>query len=206
MWSWKAAKIWTRRGLIWGFVWPLLINLILGLIVMSFTDRLDLIRYVRESVRGGLGLGVISALFSGGVLCLIGGLHEMDIIERINPSQIFWQSALKTVVVGGVGGLVSGFIFAAFTYFSDHSGDIISNYMSNTLLPVAPFVGILGGLSFALRYGGIALISHFTLRYILYRNGDIPWNYIRFLDYAADRIFLRKVGGGYIFIHRMLME
>jgi len=25
-------------------------------------------------------------------------------------------------------------------------------------------------------------------------------------DYAADRIFLRKVGGGYIFIHRMLME
>jgi len=26
------------------------------------------------------------------------------------------------------------------------------------------------------------------------------------LDYAADRIFLQKVGGGYIFIHRMLME
>jgi len=25
-------------------------------------------------------------------------------------------------------------------------------------------------------------------------------------DPAADRIFLRKVGGGYIFIHRMLME
>jgi len=23
---------------------------------------------------------------------------------------------------------------------------------------------------------------------------------------AADRIFLRKVGGGYIFIHRMVME
>ncbi len=24
--------------------------------------------------------------------------------------------------------------------------------------------------------------------------------------YATDRIFLRKVGGGYIFIHRVLME
>jgi hypothetical protein len=24
--------------------------------------------------------------------------------------------------------------------------------------------------------------------------------------YAADRIYLRKAGGGYIFIHRMLME
>jgi len=26
------------------------------------------------------------------------------------------------------------------------------------------------------------------------------------LDYAAERILLRKVGGGYIFTHRMLME
>ena len=27
-----------------------------------------------------------------------------------------------------------------------------------------------------------------------------------FFDRAADRIYLRKVGGGYIFIHRMLMR
>ena len=27
-----------------------------------------------------------------------------------------------------------------------------------------------------------------------------------FLDYAAERVFLRKVGGGYIFTHRLLME
>jgi hypothetical protein len=29
---------------------------------------------------------------------------------------------------------------------------------------------------------------------------------IPFLDYCAERIFLRKVGGGYIFVHRLLME
>jgi len=28
----------------------------------------------------------------------------------------------------------------------------------------------------------------------------------RFLDYAAALIFLRKVGGGYIFVHRLVME
>ena len=32
-----------------------------------------------------------------------------------------------------------------------------------------------------------------------------PWNYDRFLDYAADRTILRKVGG-YIFIHRLLLD
>ena len=41
---------------------------------------------------------------------------------------------------------------------------------------------------------------------LLVRNGSIPWNYVKFLDYAAERILLRKVGGGYIFIHRMLLE
>ena len=39
-----------------------------------------------------------------------------------------------------------------------------------------------------------------------WRAGSIPWNYPRFLDYAAERILLRKVGGGYIFVHRLLLE
>ncbi len=54
--------------------------------------------------------------------------------------------------------------------------------------------------------GGKACIQHFTLRLILYCNGYVPWNYARFLDYATERIFLQKVGGGYIFIHRLLLE
>jgi hypothetical protein len=34
-----------------------------------------------------------------------------------------------------------------------------------------------------------------------------PLNLVRFLDYAArDLNFLQKVGGGYNFIHRMLLE
>jgi hypothetical protein len=37
-------------------------------------------------------------------------------------------------------------------------------------------------------------------------NGSAPLNYVRFLDCAAGRIFLRKVGGGYIFVHRLLLE
>jgi len=33
----------------------------------------------------------------------------------------------------------------------------------------------------------------------------IPGNVVRF-HAAAERIFLRKVGGGYIFVHRTLLE
>jgi hypothetical protein len=50
------------------------------------------------------------------------------------------------------------------------------------------------------------VLSHLALRLVLFRNGSLPLHIIPFLDYCAERIFLRKVGGGYIFIHRLLME
>jgi hypothetical protein len=37
-------------------------------------------------------------------------------------------------------------------------------------------------------------------------NGYTPFNFIKFLDQCARLILLKKVGGGYIFLHRMLLE
>lgn len=34
----------------------------------------------------------------------------------------------------------------------------------------------------------------------------IPWRLIRFLNYCTELDFLRRVGGGYLFIHRLLLE
>jgi hypothetical protein len=34
----------------------------------------------------------------------------------------------------------------------------------------------------------------------------VPWNYARFLDYCAERILLRKLGGEYVFVHRLMLE
>ncbi|MBZ0293180.1 MAG: hypothetical protein K8L99_11500, partial [Anaerolineae bacterium] len=55
--------------------------------------------------------------------------------------------------------------------------------------------------------GGIPVIQHIVLRHILSSEGVIPrWRYDRFLDHCAELGLLRKVGGGYIFRHRMLLE
>ena len=66
--------------------------------------------------------------------------------------------------------------------------------------------GLFYGLYVGLLMGGTACIVHISLRVVFYFYQFMPWNYVRFLDYAVDRIFLQKVGGGYIFIHRLLME
>ncbi|MEO0562028.1 MAG: hypothetical protein AAF125_07940, partial [Chloroflexota bacterium] len=54
--------------------------------------------------------------------------------------------------------------------------------------------------------GGIKVIQHVWLRYQLERDDSIPRNLTTFLDHASALILLRKVGGGYIFIHRYLLE
>ena len=62
------------------------------------------------------------------------------------------------------------------------------------------------GLTAGLYCGGAAYVQHFVLRFLLWRARCVPFNYPRFLDYAVERILLRKVGGGYIFVHRLLLD
>ena len=70
--------------------------------------------------------------------------------------------------------------------------------------------GVLGGISLGLLtylwYGGIDTIQHIVLRIVLAVRNYSPFRLVPFLNYCVDRIFLRRVGGGYIFIHRYLME
>jgi hypothetical protein len=73
-------------------------------------------------------------------------------------------------------------------------------------LGVGLFVGPLAGLATGLRYGGRACLQHLVLRLGLWYTGFAPWTYVDFLDYAAERLLLRKVGGGYSFIHRRLQD
>ena len=55
--------------------------------------------------------------------------------------------------------------------------------------------------------GGLgAFLQHFALRIFLWGAGSLPWNVVAFLDEAAERLLLRKVGGGYIFMHRLLLD
>jgi hypothetical protein len=65
---------------------------------------------------------------------------------------------------------------------------------------------IIFGVFVGLWYGGLAVIQHYLLRMMLSYAKCLPWDINRFLEYCADRVFLRQVGRGYAFIHRLLLE
>lgn len=70
----------------------------------------------------------------------------------------------------------------------------------------AIYVGLLLGLLSGLFFGGHTCIQHYMLRFFLWRNKEAPLNYIHFLNFATERIFLYRVGGGYIFAHQTMAD
>lgn len=58
----------------------------------------------------------------------------------------------------------------------------------------------------ALACGGLTVLQHVAVRVILGTCGNLPWRPMRFLDDANDLLLLRRVGDGYSFIHRLLLE
>jgi hypothetical protein len=51
-------------------------------------------------------------------------------------------------------------------------------------------------------YGLNDFLKHYLLRLVLWLDGSLPLRLVRFLDDCAGRVLLRRVGGGYTFIHR----
>jgi len=66
--------------------------------------------------------------------------------------------------------------------------------------------GLLLGLLVGLRFGGRICLYHCALRLVLWHKHVAPLRDVRFLNSATARIVLRQVGGGYIFVHRMVLE
>src|SRR5262249_35973350 len=151
---------------------------------------------------GGLIYGLVGGL-SGG---LSGGwaADEQDVEIRILPNQGIRRSlsnSIKWGLFGGViAGLIQGLLGALYPWsVTERSTTLIGGLFG------ALFGMVFGGLSLAMSNGGTSVFRHYALRFLLVRDGFIPGHYERFLDHAAERILLRKVGGGYAFIHRMLL-
>ncbi|MFF8633593.1 NACHT domain-containing protein [Streptomyces pilosus] len=72
----------------------------------------------------------------------------------------------------------------------------------------AGFVAVLLGVLFAVvrgfRYGGLAVLRHWTIRAILAYRGRTPYRYRRFLHAAEERVLVHRTDSGFFFPHRLL--
>lgn len=157
-----------------------------------------------DQVRFFLPFALFGAAIGGLVNVFNGAIEPSDVKTRTIPNEGIRRSFRNAFFLGLFGILFPTACFTLlgllFTYEIGDIGPLLITSMGGIILgiTIAQFVWM--------RNGGVACCQHFILRLLLWLTSLAPLRYVRFLDYAAERVFLRKVGGGYIFVHRMLLE
>ena len=149
----------------------------------------------------GLSYMLILGLYTILVIGIFGRIKSNVSGNRIKVGDGIIASCRNMLIVGLITWLIFSLFFGLF-FMLDFSRSSEQLDEPATWLIMGLFFGLLA----ILYYGGAFLIVHFVSKWMLYRSGLIPWKLVKFLDFATDRLFLRRVGGGYIFIHRLLME
>jgi len=181
-WSWAAVRL--KRLLLISLTAGLFVELLFALLVVQGRGL--------AAWSDGLLFGLVFALpiWLFAPLCgLMTGFSIGEIALHAFPNEGIKRSMQNGLLSGLLYGLITALLFG-----------------QGLGLGWGLWIGLSTGLSIGQTYGGKACLHHFALRLVLWHNNFAPLNYIRFLDYAASRIFLRKVGGGYVFMHRLLLE
>ena len=186
-WSWPKARQnilpGAIVGAIAGFVFKVPYEIILDpnhFKILDFSQNL----FPWDSIYRGMVFGLSTGLLFGFIRSWSGpGIRRKVTL----PNQGIWQSAKH------------GVFFAFFGFLALGIAALLLDHSVRTW-------GLFGMLFGWCLGGGEACMKHLLLRVMLWANGSTPWNYARFLDWGVERIFLQKVGGGYIFVHRLLLE
>lgn len=216
-WSWQRAKSRLIREFFISFTYGLIGGLILGL---SYGLSFRLSYGLSDGLSDGLICGLICGLVSG----LSSGLGGTEVGQQTVPNQGIRSSWRNCLLIGLGIGLIFGLscLICVFILYGLIDSNRLSFRLSSGLITGLIFgqndrlssgltsgliAGLTSGLIAGLEYGGgAACIQHLNLRHTLHKKGRIPWDYAKFLDFASDRLLMRKIGGGYVFFHRMLLE
>lgn len=184
-WSWPHAWF--------GFGAGVFVGALIGLPLSLMGDR---------GWSDGLPWALLLAGFLGLGQMLENALIRNDVKLRTTPGQGIERSRRNGWLVGGISGGVTAVTLLLIAFISTLWLDFSLMQAAGWIVGGALYLGLVGGLL----YGGLAVLQHRRLLAILQTDGVMPPDYVHFLDYAAERNLLRKVGGGYMFVHALLLE
>ena len=167
----------------------------------------------------GLSFGLINGLGIGLGYWVLLGLYQGMKQEHLEDQdrQQFNQGIRRSLRNGLLISLISTIIVSAIGILGGGLSNVLRNGLSNGLNVELKYVhghmlrdasiSLLAGMvvMWALS-GGLTVLRHYVIRWLLARRNTFPWHAQAFLDDATTRILLRRVGGGYSFIHRRLQD
>ncbi|MBA2897783.1 hypothetical protein [Nonomuraea soli] len=119
---------------------------------------------------------------------------------RDRPNEGIRRSFKYACIIGSCSGIAMGMIYVALVRLALPDIPWRSAWLLGVLLAVVC------GWSHGYRFGGVACVYHWAVRMSLVRSKIIPLDYLRFLHEAEQRILIRRIGNGFVFPHRLLLE
>jgi hypothetical protein len=184
-WSWSNAKARFIDGLIIGLLGGIIIGMVFGFIY-TVSDVNSILAALIAGIVFGLIIGLTLELIGGLIGAVFGGFSGTEIEIKTISNQGVYQSLKNSIFISITVGTILEIVFR--------------------LLGLPILSGARLGCLIGMFVGGSVCIKHFILRLLLYCNNRTPWNYTQFLDYCCSCIILQKVGGNYVFVHRLLLE
>jgi hypothetical protein len=186
-------------GLIWGLIWGRTVGLIFGLIFGLVGGLI-----------WGLTVGLIWGVYEGRLGFFFGRSEEITLwlifreffgLKANFASRRYPNQGIFTYLQNAIWITLFSIPLLSFGVFFSLQ---VSGKQASILSVLIVGIGLAIIMGFWM--SGVEALKHFILRCLLYRNGSIPWNYARFLNYSTERMLLQRVGGRYRFIHRLLQE
>jgi hypothetical protein len=162
-----------------------------------------------SSAPRGLGIGLSVGLAYWFVLGFIQGMTQERIEDqdRRRPNQGIHRSLRNSAMMGIIGGgIIAGAVILSHFLSLGLSGVNDEDDLLSFVLYFGLPVGIMGALLIGLLTGGLAVWRHSVIRFLLWRSRTFPMRAPQFLNDATARILLRRIGGGYSFVHRLLLD
>ncbi len=193
-----------RKGIVMGSLFGLIISLSLGTIaslVYNLTVQQQfppiarvLISFVWGGCFGVIGLGLGGLV--GSLLAVLNAcLQRQEIDQKLRPNEGMRNTVKSTFTVLLLMVVPVGLLLWLATSWAGNQGVRFVFFWANLALPFAFFY-----------FGGLALMQHASLRLWLWWQGVLPRPLVAWLDDMTTHLLLLRVGGGWVFIHRALLE
>ncbi len=160
-----------------------------------------------ESMRANFTANMVGAAMTGALLALVFALEPGERAAKVRPNAGLRQSLRNALRVSFGFGVPFGLAFGL--VFQPHVlrplAVIDNEYTGNPALIVGTAVGLFAFTALFLIYGGFTVIMHWVLRAWLAWRTPLPIDMEGMLDRAVDLGLMRRIGGGYVFLHRTLL-
>ncbi len=183
-WSWRSAFLGILGGVL------------LAVAYWLFYLALRIWFYPFDNLARNLGTYLILGAAVG---FLFNGLRARRVVEKTRPNEGVRLSLRNALAAGGLSALVLAPVsWGAFALF------VQPGRMTGSPEEGAVRFAVIAAAVAGLWFGGMDYLRHRVLRLFLPPHAPLLWT--PFLAHAARLRFLRRAGGGYVFIHRFLLE